>query len=106
MPNYDYECQVCGHQFEVFQRMTDPKLEDCPQEGCEGRVKRLLGAGAGVIFKGSGFYQTDYRSKSYRDGDKQEKKPDKPADSGAAKAKDGGGKAKAEGGPGPPASGS
>ncbi len=97
MPNYDYECQVCGHQFEVFQRMTDPKLEDCPQEGCSGRVKRLLGTGAGVIFKGSGFYQTDYRSKSYRDGDKRETKSDKPADSGAAKAKDGGGKAKAEG---------
>ena len=68
MPNYDYQCETCGHQFEVFQRMSDPKLQDCPQEDCDGNVKRLLGTGAGLIFKGSGFYQTDYRSKSYRDG--------------------------------------
>ncbi|MGB0776110.1 MAG: FmdB family zinc ribbon protein, partial [Akkermansiaceae bacterium] len=68
MPNYDYRCQTCGHVFEVFQRMNDAKLEDCPQDDCQGKVKRLLGTGAGVIFKGSGFYQTDYRSDSYKKG--------------------------------------
>ncbi|MDX1680339.1 MAG: FmdB family zinc ribbon protein [Akkermansiaceae bacterium] len=70
MPNYDYECQTCGHRFEVFQSMNDPKLTDCPQEGCEGPVKRLLGTGGGIIFKGSGFYETDYRSSSYKEGAK------------------------------------
>jgi len=68
MPNYDYECQACGHRFEVFQSMNDAKLEHCPVEGCNGTVKRLLGTGAGLIFKGAGFYQTDYRSSSYQAG--------------------------------------
>ena len=53
--------------------MSDPKLETCPQDDCSGKVKRLLGAGAGVIFKGSGFYQTDYRSDSYKKGASKEK---------------------------------
>ena len=87
MPNYDYRCQTCDHTFEVFQRMNDPKLEDCPVDGCNGQVKRLLGTGAGILFKGSGFYETDYRSDSYKKakskdkgGDKQpEKKADKKA---------------------------
>ncbi len=73
MPNYDYKCQKCDHVFEVFQKMSDPKLEDCPVEGCDGKVKRLLGGGAGIIFKGSGFYQTDYRSESYKKGAQSEK---------------------------------
>ncbi len=73
MPNYDYRCQKCDHLFEIFQKMSDPKLEDCPQDDCSGKVKRLLGAGAGVIFKGSGFYQTDYRSDSYKKGASKEK---------------------------------
>ena len=68
MPNYDYKCQTCDHVFEVFQKMSDSKLEDCPLDECDGKVKRLLGAGAGLIFKGSGFYQTDYRSESYKKG--------------------------------------
>jgi putative FmdB family regulatory protein len=79
MPTYDYLCEKCGHRFEVFQSMKDAKLEDCPQEGCDGKVKRLLGTGAGLIFKGAGFYQTDYRSSSYQAGAK--------ADSGSAPAK-------------------
>jgi len=70
MPNYDYQCESCGHRFEVFQSMKDAKLQDCPQEACDGKVKRLLGTGAGLIFKGSGFYQTDYRSSSYQAGAK------------------------------------
>ena len=89
MPNYDYVCQTCGHRFEVFQSMNDAKLEDCPQEGCEGNVRRLLGTGAGLIFKGSGFYQTDYRSNSYQEGAKQDSaasKPAKPAESAPAAA--------------------
>ena len=80
MPNYDYRCETCGHRFEVFQGMNDPKLEDCPREGCPGPVKRLLGTGAGVIFKGGGFYQTDYRSESYKQGAKKESESSKPAE--------------------------
>lgn len=66
MPNYDYECQKCGNRFEVFQSMNDAKLTDCTDPGCGGTVKRLLGTGGGIIFKGAGFYQTDYRSASYQ----------------------------------------
>lgn len=66
MPTYDYECQTCGHQFEAKQSMKDPHLTDCPQEGCPGPIKRKIGLGAGLIFKGSGFYITDYRSDSYK----------------------------------------
>ncbi len=63
MPTYDYECKKCG-KFELFQRITEEKIKKCPT--CKRPVKRLLGAGAGIIFKGSGFYQTDYRSDSYK----------------------------------------
>ena len=73
MPTYDYECTKCGHRFEIFQRMTDAKIEKCPK--CGGKVERLIGPGAGIVFKGSGFYQTDYRSSSY----KEAAKSDKPA---------------------------
>lgn len=78
MPNYDYKCDSCGHVFEVFQKMSDDKLTDCPQAGCGGPVRRLLGTGGAVIFKGSGFYQTDYRSESYKKGasaDQPKKEP-------------------------------
>ena len=66
MPTYDYRCESCGHEFEVFQSMKDDRLTDCPLDDCDGHVKRLLGTGAGIIFKGSGFYETDYRSDSYK----------------------------------------
>ncbi len=66
MPTYEYKCEKCGHQFEVFQSMKDDRLTDCPQEACEGPIRRLIGTGAGIIFKGSGFYETDYRSDSYK----------------------------------------
>jgi putative FmdB family regulatory protein len=72
MPNYDYECQKCGARFEVFQSMNDAKLSLCRVDGCGGELKRLLGTGGGIIFKGSGFYQTDYRSSSYQAGAKAE----------------------------------
>jgi putative FmdB family regulatory protein len=72
MPTYEYECTSCGHAFEVVQSMKDPHLKDCPQAECAGPVRRKIGRGAGIIFKGSGFYQTDYRSESYKAAAKQE----------------------------------
>lgn len=62
MPTYEYKCDECGYRFEKFQRMTDARLTECPQ--CQGAVRRLIGAGAGIIFKGNGFYCTDYRKPS------------------------------------------
>lgn len=85
MPTYDYQCQKCGHRFEVFQSMKDERLTDCPLETCDGSVKRLLGTGAGIIFKGSGFYETDYRSDSYKKA--------ASADKGSGSGGDGGGSA-------------
>ena len=72
MPTYEYKCTKCKHQFEAVQKMTDNPLSKCPE--CRCKVKRLIGAGAGVIFKGSGFYETDYRSDSYKKGAQSEKK--------------------------------
>jgi len=72
MPTYDYMCESCGYEFEQFQSITAKPLCKCPK--CSKRkLKRLIGAGAGVIFKGSGFYQTDYRTDSYKKGKKAEK---------------------------------
>lgn len=85
MPTYDYKCQKCGHQYEVVQSMKDDRFTDCPLEGCDGQVKRLLGTGAGIIFKGSGFYETDYRSASYKKGESAEK-ASSTGDSGSASA--------------------
>ncbi|MBN1973514.1 MAG: zinc ribbon domain-containing protein [Sedimentisphaerales bacterium] len=65
MPTYEYKCENCGHQFEQFQSITSKPLRVCPQCG-ENKLNRLIGAGAGIIFKGSGFYQTDYRNDSYK----------------------------------------
>ncbi|MFA7159012.1 MAG: FmdB family zinc ribbon protein [Kiritimatiellia bacterium] len=62
MPTYEYECGQCGHVFEMFQNMSDKVLDKCPK--CGGRIKRLIGRGAGIIFKGSGFYATDYGKSS------------------------------------------
>ena len=59
MPTYEYECDKCGKHFDMFQNMSDEPLKRCPE--CGGAVRRLIGAGAGVIFKGSGFYETDYK---------------------------------------------
>lgn len=81
MPTYDYECQTCGHQFEAKQSMKDPHLTDCPQEGCPGPVKRKIGVGAGFIFKGNGFYITDYRSDSYKAAAKKDSESSSAASS-------------------------
>jgi putative FmdB family regulatory protein len=70
MPTYEYECTRCGHRFEMFQSMSDKPRRRCPK--CRGLLLRLPGAGAGMIFKGSGFYATDYRSTSYKDQQKKE----------------------------------
>jgi putative FmdB family regulatory protein len=73
MPTYDYECNACGHGFELFQSMTDSVKRKCPECG-KHRLQRLFGTGAAIVFKGSGFYQTDYRSESYRKGAEAAKK--------------------------------
>jgi putative FmdB family regulatory protein len=97
MPTYEYHCQKCGQNFEAFQSMRDEAFRECPKDLCRlpkwghGKVKRLLGTGAGVIFKGSGFYVTDYRSESYKEAAKKEspaesaagEKPAAPKETGA-----------------------
>ena len=76
MPTYDYKCLDCDHTFEEFQKMTDQQLQICPN--CEGKLKRLIGAGIAPIFKGSGFYQTDYKNSSApKDGDKSKNTAEK-----------------------------
>jgi putative FmdB family regulatory protein len=73
MPTYDYRCDACGHEMELFQSISDSVKRKCPECG-RLKLKRLIGAGAAVVFKGSGFYQTDYRSESYKKSAAAEKK--------------------------------
>lgn len=73
MPTYEYICENCGSEFEKFQSITARPLRKCPDCG-KSNLKRLVGTGSGIIFKGSGFYQTDYRTESYKEGEKSEKK--------------------------------
>ena len=74
MPTYEYVCDACGHAFDEFQSFNDAPLKKCPQ--CKkAKLRRLFGTGAAVIFKGSGFYQTDYRSESYKAGQKADSPP-------------------------------
>ncbi len=61
MPTYEYECELCGHRFEVFQSMSELPLKVCPE--CKGPLKRLIGTGSGIIFKGAGFFVNDYKKK-------------------------------------------
>ncbi len=72
MPTYDYVCKTCGQTFEVFHSIKDDPLTDCLDDACAGTLKRKIGTGAGIIFKGSGFYETDYRSESYKKAAKAE----------------------------------
>ena len=74
MPTYDYECSACNHTFEVFQGINDPVKKKCPECG-KNKLNRLFGTGAAIVFKGSGFYQTDYRSEGYKKAAKADKKP-------------------------------
>ena len=99
MPTYEYHCSKCDKNFEVFQSMKDEAFKTCPEAQCQmapwghGEVKRLLGTGAGLIFKGSGFYITDYRSEGYKKAAKKDsgggaaketKSADKPASSSSS----------------------
>jgi putative FmdB family regulatory protein len=87
MPTYEYVCSKCGHEFEKFQPIADKPLAKCPEDLCgqkrwgRGTVKRKIGGGAGLIFKGSGFYITDYRSEGYKTAAKKESESSKPATS-------------------------
>jgi putative FmdB family regulatory protein len=91
MPTYEYHCEKCKKDFDLFQSMKDNPIATCPKEQCrqktwgKGKVRRLLGTGAGLIFKGSGFYITDYRSEGYKKAAKDDASsaspPAKPADS-------------------------
>src|ERR1700722_2903867 len=81
MPTYEYVCLKCDHKFEKVQSMSDATLKTCPKELCgmkkwgRGKIKRAISAGAGLIFKGSGFYITDYRSENYKAGAKKDSAP-------------------------------
>lgn len=74
MPTYDYRCKACGHEFEEFQMMSEGALRKCP-ECSKLKLERLIGGGAGFVFKGSGYYVTDYRSKSYEEAKKKDTAP-------------------------------
>src|SRR5712692_11815345 len=95
MPTYEYSCEKCGKNFEAYQSMRDEPFRECPKDLCRekkwhhGKVKRLLGTGAGLIFKGSGFYTTDYRSHSYKEAAKK----DAPATAAAPATKEAAAKA-------------
>jgi putative FmdB family regulatory protein len=85
MPTYEYICEKCGHEFETVRSMSAPPLTHCPKDLCaqkkwgKGKVSKQIGAGAGLLFKGSGFYITDYRSEGYKSSAKKEAPDAKPA---------------------------
>jgi putative FmdB family regulatory protein len=85
MPTYEYVCSKCGHQFDLSQSIKDPAISVCPKELCaqkrwgKGTVQRSIGGGAGLIFKGSGFYITDYRSEKYKEAAKKDTPPTAPS---------------------------
>ena len=89
MPTYEYACEKCGHEFEFLQSMTARPLQTCPQDLCgrkkwgRGKVTKKISSGAGLLFKGSGFYITDYRSEKYKDAAKKDSAPAKTAGSDA-----------------------
>ena len=86
MPTYEYICEKCGHEFEAFQSIFAKALKICPEESCaqkkwgRGSVKKKISGGAGLLFKGSGFYITDYRSKNYTEAAKKDSTPAKPSE--------------------------
>ena len=90
MPTYEYACQKCGAVFELFQSMKDAPIEVCPKDRCakarwgKGKVQRQVGTGAGLIFKGSGFYITDYRSEGYKAAAKKDSLNSTPSSSTSA----------------------
>lgn len=86
MPTYDYECDACDHKFELFQYISEDPKSTCPECG-EDKLRRLFGTGAAVMFKGSGFYQTDYRSDSYKKAAEADKKAGESGKSEGSKSK-------------------
>jgi len=89
MPTYEYICDACGHELEEFQSMSAKPLKKCPDCG-KNKLVRQIGTGAGIIFKGSGFYETDYRSEGYKKDAKAESDAAKPKKDGKGEAKSGG----------------
>ena len=91
MPTYEYRCEKCGHEFEARHSICAPALKTCPEDLCarkkwgRGRVAKKIGAGAGLLFKGGGFYITDYRSEGYKQAAKKESAPAKSEPKPAAK---------------------
>ena len=84
MPTYDYRCEHCSHELELFQKISEAPKKKCPKCG-RLKLRRAIGGGAGFLFKGSGFYLTDYRSDSYKQAAAAEQKSSEPASDGAAK---------------------
>lgn len=89
MPTYDYECDACGHKLEIFQSITAEPLNKCP-ECKKKKLRRLLGTGAALMFKGSGFYTTDYRSEGYKKRAEADKKSSEGGSSESSKSSDSG----------------
>ena len=87
MPTYDYECDACGHAWELFQRIVEDPIKKCP-ECNKKKARRLFGTGSAVMFKGSGFYETDYRSESYKKGAKAAKDSKAPKSDSKSKKSD------------------
>jgi putative FmdB family regulatory protein len=87
MPTYDYVCDSCGHEFEEFQSISEPVLRKCP-ECKKQKLRRLFGTGAAVVFKGSGFYQTDYRSESYKSSAEKDKPKAESSEKSESKSSD------------------
>jgi putative FmdB family regulatory protein len=88
MPTYEYHCDACEHHFDEFQSINDKPLKKCPACG-KPKLRRVFGAGAAILFKGSGFYQTDYRSESYKSAAKAETGSAQPASDGKTSTTDG-----------------
>lgn len=86
MPTYQYECLSCDHRFDKFQMMTDKPIKTCPK--CHKSVRRLIGAGSGIIFKGAGFYATDYRKTKAHQDNKEKEKTDKKTEAKHKKSKE------------------
>ncbi len=86
MPTYDYECDACGHTFELFQNINDSVKRKCP-ECKKNKLRRLFGSGAAIVFKGSGFYQTDYRSEGYKKAAKADSKKSESSSSKKSESK-------------------
>ena len=86
MPTYDYVCEACDHEFELFQSIKDSAKRKCPECG-RLKLRRLIGAGAALVFKGSGFYKTDYRSESYKQGQARARKAKSPSKDSKSKSK-------------------